>query len=194
MPFYHLANASDPVNDRQVRRRIKFEKAIRGPRFAVGDCYQVPADEWKGDSVQESFETAVGVGGQLTTFYKDLDPRQRALWKRWFHAYRSLGLAGGEYLNLYDVAFDEPEGHVVRKGEDLYYGFYAEAWPRSRKIELRGLDRARRYQVVDYASNEVIVEVSGAEPFLQRGFKGSLLLRARPLPAESRLLARPARR
>ena len=42
MPFYDLANASDPVNATQARNRVKVEKAIRGGTFPVGDCYQVP--------------------------------------------------------------------------------------------------------------------------------------------------------
>jgi len=36
--------------------------------------------EWTGSSVPESFESAVGTGAQLTTFYTALDERQRALW------------------------------------------------------------------------------------------------------------------
>jgi alpha-galactosidase len=180
MPYYHLANASDPMNPQQARRRIKIEKALRGPRFAVGDCYQVPADEWKGVSLQESFESALGTGAQLTTFYADLDPRQKELWGRWFREYRALRLDDGEYLNLYDIAFDKPEIHVVRKGEDLYFGIFAEAWSRKKKIELRGLDRSRRYQVYDYGNRVSLGEISGAAPFLEIGIKGSLLLRVRP--------------
>ena len=44
---YNVADASDPVNLYQVRRRIKVEKAFRGGSFCVGDCYQVPEDEWE---------------------------------------------------------------------------------------------------------------------------------------------------
>ena len=93
MPFYPLANASDPRSDAQARRRVKAEKAIRGPRFAVGDAYQVPADEWRGTSLREGFETAMGTGAALTTFYADLDARQLALWSRWFGEYRAQGPA-----------------------------------------------------------------------------------------------------
>ncbi len=181
MPFYDVANASDPVSTLQVRSRIKVEKAIRGGRFAVGDCYQVPIQEWTGYSVPESFESAIGTGAQLTTFYTQLDERQLSLWNRWFHEYRELDLSRAEYLNLYDLAFDKPEIHVVRKGGDLYFGIYADVWPRDKyKIELRGLEKNRDYQVYDYANRKELGIVKGSEPFLNIGFKDSLLLRVRP--------------
>ena len=183
MPFYDIANASDPVSTWMVRSRVKAEKAIRGGTFAVGDCYQIPMQEWDGYSVPESFETAIGTGAQLTTFYTQLDERQRALWNRWFHEYRDLGLASAEYVNLYDLAFDAPEVHVVRKGKAMYYGIYADAWARNKRIELRGLDKGVTYEVYDYANRKPLGEVKGAEPYLQIGFKNSLLLRVRPVGA-----------
>jgi alpha-galactosidase len=183
MPFYDIANASDPVSTWMVRSRVKAEKAIRGGTFAVGDCYQIPMQEWDGYSVPESFETAIGTGAQLTTFYTQLDERQRALWNRWFHEYRDLGLASAEYVNLYDLAFDAPEVHVVRKGKAMYYGIYADAWARNKRIELRGLDKGVTYEVYDYANRKPLGEVKGTEPYLQIGFKNSLLLRVRPVGA-----------
>jgi alpha-galactosidase len=181
MPWYHIANASDPVTTAQVRQRIKVEKAIRGPEFCVGDCYQVPLDQWKGSSVPESFESAMGTGAQLTTFYAKLDDSQRAKWERWFRLYRELDLARGEYLNLYDIAFDKPEVHVVRKGGDLYYGVFADVWPANRPIQLRGLDKGREYEVVEYATGRALGRVSGARPSIRHAFKDSLLLRVRAL-------------
>ncbi len=180
MPYYFIANASDPVSLAQVRRRVKLEKAIRGPSFCVGDCYQVPLDEWKGSSVPQSFETAMGVGAQVTTFYADLTGEQRREWQRWFRRYRELGLSSGEYLNLYDIAFDKPETHVVRKGADLFYGIFADYWPVSRRIELRGLDPAVEYEVEDYANEQVLGKISGRAPYLNKAFKDHLLLRVRP--------------
>jgi alpha-galactosidase len=183
MPYYDIANASDPVSTWMVRSRVKAEKAIRGGTFAVGDCYQIPMQEWDGYSVPESFETAIGTGAQLTTFYTHLDDRQKGLWSRWFHEYRDLGLASAEYVNLYDLAFDLPETHVVRKGKEIYYGIYADAWARNKPIELRGLDKDTTYEVYDYANRQALGEVKGSAPQLPVGFKGSLLLRVRPLAA-----------
>ncbi|MBI4659482.1 MAG: alpha-galactosidase [Verrucomicrobia bacterium] len=180
MPYYPIANASDPTNLVQVRRRVKLEKAIRGPTFCVGDCYQVPMNEWKGYSVPESFESAMGTGAQLTTFYAHLTDPQREKWIRWFRLSDELGLSSGEYLNLYDIAFDKPEIHVVRKGKDLFYGIFADLWPLNRPIELRGLSKSARYAVYDYANDRPLGVVSGAKPHLSIAFKDSLLLRVRP--------------
>jgi alpha-galactosidase len=182
MPYYPVANASDPTSAAQTRRRVKVERAIRGPSFGVGDCYQVPLDQWREVSVPESFESALGTGAGVTTFYKSLSAEQRERWKRWIALYRELKLYDGEYLNLYDVAFDKPEAHAIRKGEAIYYAFYAEYWGRNRPLELRGLDPARTYAVYDYANGRELGTVKGAEPKLAVGFKESLLVRVTPVP------------
>lgn len=181
MPYYPIANASDPVNPEQMRRRIKVEKALRGPTFCVGDCYQVPLQAWRGSSVPESFESAFGTGAQLTTFYAELTDEQRASWTRWFLLYRELGLSSGEYVNLYDIAFDKPEVHVVRKAGQTYYGMFAAYWPRNRRIELRGLDPAKTYELYDYANKRNLGRVPGKGASVSVSFKDSLLLRARPV-------------
>jgi len=176
MPFYNVASASDPVNLQQMRRRIKLEKAFRGPGFAVGDAYQVPEDEWPGYSVPESFESAIGTGAQVTTFFRDLSPEQLEKWKHWVAEYHRLDLPHGEYLNLYDLAWDRPEGHLIRKGERLYYAFYADYWSRRVRIELRGLEKGKVYRVKDYSRNVDLGTVSGDQPYLSRAFKDYLLL------------------
>jgi len=84
------------------------------------------------------------------------------------------------YVNLYDLAFDKPEVHVTRKGRDLYYGIFADIWPRNKKIELRGLDKNTTYEVYDYANRRSLGDLKGADPYLQIGFKDSLLIRVRP--------------
>jgi alpha-galactosidase len=181
MPYYGLANASDPTTLAQARRRIKEQKAIHGPTFAVGDCYQVPAHEWAGASIQESFETSIGCGAQLTTMHRHLDPAQAANWQKWFRSYRTLGLSRGEYLNLYDIAFDKPEGHVVRLGRELFYAFYSDGWSAADRIELRGLMPSVRYEIHDYVRGVRLCTLSREEPWLSVGFKDALLLRAVPL-------------
>jgi alpha-galactosidase len=156
------------------------EKAIHGGTFAVGDCYQVPIQEWYGSSVPEAFESAIGTGAQLTTFYTQLDKRQKELWSRWFQEYRQLGLANAEYRNLYDLAFDKPEIHVIQKGQELYYGIFAEAWSARKPIPLRGLDKNLTYAVYDYKNRVNLGTVKGSAPQIMAGFKESLLLRLTP--------------
>lgn len=181
MPYYNVANASDPTSLVQTRRRIKVEKAYRGASFAVGDCYQVPMDEWEGFSVPESFESAIGTGAQVTTFFTDLTPEQERTWKRWLEIYRQKGLAWSEYLNLYDIAYDLPEGHVVRAGDKMYYGFYSQAWSVGKPIELRGLEKGRLYKVYEYGRDEDLGTVSGDDPYIRRGFRDNLLLEVTPV-------------
>jgi len=181
MPYYNVATTSDPVDITQVRYRVKVEKAFRGPTFCVGDCYQVPINEYAGFSVPESFESAMGTGAQVTTFYSELTREQEKKWKRWFALYRRMGLSSGEYLNLYDLAFDRPEAHVVRKNGSLYYGFFAENWSNRIAIELRGLEQGKTYRVRDYANDIDLGTVSAGAPVIFRGFKEHLLLEATPL-------------
>ena len=181
MPFYNVATTSDPVNLVQVRRRVKVEKAFRGPTFCVGDCYQVPINEYEGFSVPESFESAMGTGAQVTTFYSALSRDQEKKWKRWIELYRRLGLSSGEYVNLYDIAFDRPEAHVVRKNGNLYYGFFAENWSKGASLQLRGLEKGRTYRVRDYANDLDLGTVSGDDPVIHHAFKDHLLLEATPL-------------
>jgi alpha-galactosidase len=184
MPFYGNASASDPINPTQMRRRVKAEKAIHGSTFAVGDSYQLPADEYSLTGVQQSFESAVGTGAKMTAQYADLDSAEIVLWKKWFDLYKNLGLSSGEYMNYYDIEFDAPEAHVVKKGNDIYYGFFASNWGKNKKIELRGLDKNKSYNVVDYANKKVIGTISSSEPYINYGFKESLLLKASPVIKE----------
>jgi alpha-galactosidase len=181
MPYYNVANSSDPVNLKQMRRRVKLEKAFRETGFCVGDCYQIPMDEWEGYSVPESFESALGTGAQVTTFFRDLSPEQAVKWKRWVALYRELGLAWSEYLNLYDTAFDSPEAHVMRKGDKLYYAFYADHWSLRKKIEFRGLEQGREYRITDWTSGSVLGTVSAEKPYINRSFKEHLLLELSPV-------------
>lgn len=180
MPYYDLANASDPINLLQTRRRIKVEKAIHGPTYAVGDCYQVPADEWSGFSVPQDFESAMGTGAQVTTFYTDLDVVQRGEWNRWVKEYNGKKLSSANYTNLYDIAFDRPEIHVVEKDGQLFYGLYEDLWSKTDSIELRGLRKGVDYEVYDYANNRKIAEVHGDRPFINIGFRNHLLIQVVP--------------
>jgi alpha-galactosidase len=180
MPFYQVSSASDPVDILQVRRRIKVEKAIHGPTFCVGDCYQIPKDEWSGFSVPESFESALGTGGQVTTFYSHLDSVQLKTWEKWVGKYRELKLSNAEYTNLYDIAFDKPEIHLVKKGNELFYGIFAEAWPKNEDIILRGLKEDVNYTVFDYKNDKMLGTVNGSNPVLNIGFTENLLIRVKP--------------
>jgi len=87
-------------------------------------------------------------------------------------------LSRGEYLgDLYDIGFDRPETHVIRKGEEMYYAFFARYW--SGTIELRGL-QDRTYHVVDYVNNKDLGTVHGPKATISADFEKNLLLEAQP--------------
>ena len=89
-------------------------------------------------------------------------------------------LSSGNYLNLYDLAWDKPEAHVIRKNGRIYYAFYAERWPKNQPLELRGLEQGKTYRVSDYVNGIDLGEVSTDEPSINHAFAGSLLIVADP--------------
>jgi hypothetical protein len=62
----------------------------------------------------------------------------------------------------------------------MYYGIFADVWPYTRPIELRGLDKDTTYEVYDYGNRKELGTVSGADPHLRISFKESFLLWVRP--------------
>jgi alpha-galactosidase len=87
-------------------------------------------------------------------------------------------LSRGEYAGrLYDIGFDRPEAHAVRKGGRMFYAFYADSFDGT--VELRGLGRVR-YAVRDYVGGKDYGAVSGQTARLRVKFEKYLLLEAAP--------------
>jgi alpha-galactosidase len=87
-------------------------------------------------------------------------------------------LSRGQYLGqLYDIGFDTPETHVIRKDQAMYYAFFAKQW--KGPVELRGLED-RNYSVVDYVTGKSFGTVSGHNAHLPVEFDQHLLLEVRP--------------
>ena len=114
-------------------------------------------------------------------------------------------------MNLYDIGFDYPETHTIKKDDTLYYAFYTHPWQQSGpgrlyrfgnefdtipgkqkqfdfpseqwkgKVELRGLDNKKRYKILDYGNNLEIGIIEGKNPFLDVSFPDYLLLEATPV-------------
>jgi hypothetical protein len=54
-------------------------------------------------------------------------------------AFAPIWPSEGEYLgSLYDIGYDRPEAHAIRKGEAFYYAFYARGRELGRVQGLRG--------------------------------------------------------
>ena len=104
--------------------------------------------------------------------------RQKA-WAFWTDLYAQKKLSQGEYLGgLYDIGFDRPEAHAIRKGDKLYYAFFAPRY--SGAVELRGLTAGGRYRVRDYVEGKDLGVVTGPAPRLNVAFRRNLLLEAAP--------------
>ncbi|HVN81592.1 MAG TPA: glycoside hydrolase family 36 protein [Terriglobia bacterium] len=187
-PTYQLGTAfeqpvtSDP-SDTQVTNRVKFLKAWFGPSAPVLEEYVglLGQKEPNGKPYEfraELFPRAIGTGAVVSTFSPVLN-ESHAQWTATYNKYR---LAEGEYLNLYDIGWDNPEGHVIRKEQKLYYGFFTRVPGEefNGKITLHGLSPGH-YRVTDYMQNRTIGEVAGPDPVISSSFRDSLLLMADPV-------------
>jgi alpha-galactosidase len=183
MPHFNMSVASDPESSFQIRSKGKTLKALMGDN--------VP---YFGDHVELSdgaidFASTVGVGGVVGTQFvlpdlvkkhttSDLTPEREKVFEKWLLIYKEKMLSRGEYLGeLYDIGFDRPEAHVIRKNKELYYAFFARHW--SGPIELRGL-QDRTYHIVDYVNNKDFGSVHGPKATISAEFSRHLLLEAQP--------------
>ncbi|HUO28560.1 MAG TPA: glycoside hydrolase family 36 protein [Bryobacteraceae bacterium] len=181
LPFLNMSVASDPESAWQVRTKGKTLKALAGDQVAYfGDHV---------DMYKDDFASAIGVGGVVGTNFTwpegsagrkrgDLTPVREQEFAKWIRIYKEKMLSRGEYLGtLYDIGFDRPEAHAVRKGGNMYYAFYAPEW--SGPITLRGLSQ-RAYRVTGYAEGKDFGTVHGPAATLHVQFQKHLLLEAEP--------------
>jgi alpha-galactosidase len=183
MPHFNMSVASDPESSFQIRSKGKTLKALMGDNIP-----------YFGDHVELSdgaidFASTVGVGGVVGTQFvlpnlvtkhstSDLTPARQKIFEKWLLIYKSKMLSRGEYLgDLYDIGFDRPETHVIRKGREMYYAFFARHW--SGAIELRGLQN-RTYHVMDYVNNKDFGRVHGPTATIPAEFDKHLLIEAQP--------------
>jgi alpha-galactosidase len=186
--------ASDPLSSWQVRSKGKSIKALMGARSS-----------YAGDHVElsdggDDFASSVGIGAVISskfTWPRDtehpvdklppggfvLNPEKEALWRKWVGLYKRHMLPKGEYLGaLYDIGFDKPEAHAIRKEGAMYYSFYAADW--NGPVQLRGLGGGR-YRVRDLFNEVDLGEVEAGGNSLKLAFKRFVLLQATPLEANA---------
>jgi alpha-galactosidase len=183
MPHFNMSVASDPESSFQVRSKAKTIKAL------MGDSIPYFGDHVELSDGADDFASTVGVGGVVGTQFVlpalvakrskfDLTPAHEKQFEKWLRIYREKMLSRGQYLGqLYDIGFDLPETHVIRKDQTLYYAFFARHW--KGPVELRGLED-RKYRVVDYVNGTSLGMVSGRDARLAVAFDKHLLLEVRP--------------
>ena len=188
MSFYNMTSinqavSSDPESSWQIRSKGKVYKAL------------IPQIAYYGDHVELSdngsdFASSFGIGavlGSKFTWPKDnpfvkesflLTPEKEKIMKKWLKLYNQKQLSKGKYLGeLYDIGFDKPETHVIKKDDTLYYAFYANHW--DGKIKLRGLTK-HRYKVYDYYNDKFLGTVELNKPDISVSFKKFLLIELIP--------------
>jgi alpha-galactosidase len=183
MPHFNMSVASDPESSFQIRSKGKTLKAL------MGDNIPYFGDHVELSDGANDFASTVGVGGVIGTQFvlpnlvkkhstSDLTPEREKVFEKWLQIYKGKMLSRGEYLGeLYDIGFDRPEAHAIRKGGEMYYAFFARNW--SGPIELRGL-QDRTYHVVDYVNGKDFGNVHGPKATISTDFEKHLLIEAHP--------------
>lgn len=183
MPYMNQPVSSDPTSSWQIRLKGKTFKALMGPTAAYyGDHVELSDNK-------DDFASTIGVGGIPGTKFTwpvgakkdskiDLTPEKEKVWEKWIKIYKEKMLPWGVYLgSLYDIGFDRPETHAIRKGSTMYYAFYADSW--EGQVELRGL-KNRTYQITDYVNQRHLGKVKGPAAKLKVKFDKYLLVEAKP--------------
>jgi alpha-galactosidase len=183
MPHFNMSVASDPRGSFQVRTKGKTIKGL------MGDDVPYFGDHVELSDNHDDFASTLGIGGVVGTQFVlpalvekhgrfDLTPEHAESFQKWLQLYQDKGLSRGQYLGtLYDIGFDRPETHVIRKEKKMYYAFFASIWKGA--LELRGLDD-RAYHVVDYVEGKDFGIVNGPVAHLSADFSKHLLLEATP--------------
>lgn len=179
MPYMNQAVSSDPLSSWQIRLKGKVYRAIF-------DQIAYYADHVELSDNGNDFPTQIGIGavvGSKFTYPKDnpdvkisylLTPEKEVWFKKWVGIYNDKMLSKGEYLNLYDLAYDKPETHAISKDGKMYYAFYADEWDGN--IVLKGLEN-KKYTVCEYTADPLkTYQIDGADPVINVTFKGNYLI------------------
>jgi len=186
MPYMNQPVSSDPTSSWQIRSKGKTYKALMGPNTPYyGD--HVELSDGRND-----FASSVGIGAVIGTKFVwpegvhlnresgeiSLTKAREKEWKKWLDIYLSNELPKQNYDgSLYDIGFDIPETHVIKKDKVLFYAFYSKNYKGT--VELRGLGNGA-YTVTDYVNQKDLGIVSNDKPIIEVEFEQYLLVEASP--------------
>ena len=173
--------SSDPLSSWQIRLKGKVYKALVEDIAYYGDHVEL-------SDGGNDFASTIGIGGVPGTKFtwpRDnptasssylLTPEKELAYKKWFTLYNNMMLSEGEYLgDLYDIGFDLPEAHVIRKDAALHYAFFADEW--MGEVQFRGLEPGAVYKVYDYVNDQDLGTITGDENGMELSFQGYKLLK-----------------
>ena len=189
LQYVNKTVSSDPLSSWQIRTKGYVLRAL------------APKTAYYGDHIELSdggndYPTQLGIGAILGTKFtwpKEnprlkkgeegylLTPEREALLKNALDIFYTKDLAHGEYVSgLYDIGFDNPETHVIRKDGVLNYAFYArEGAAPVQEVELRGLEAGHTYRLTDYYNHVDLGTVTASEKtVLPVSVEGALLVEA----------------
>jgi alpha-galactosidase len=189
MPYTNQFVASDPVGSAQVRSKGRIYKALAPNTAYYGDHVELCDNK-------NDFASTIGIGGVpgtkftwpednpfVTSGKYVLSPEKEKEWEKWIQIYKAHMLSKGEYQGgLYDIGYDVPETHVIRKSDTLFYAFYAKNW--EGKLSLKGLSD-QTYKIIDYANNKDLGIIEPGNSGLEVSFSNYLLVMAFPAKSTS---------
>ncbi len=193
LPYLNQTVASDPLDSWQVRLKGKTFRALYGRRESYsGDHVELTNRPWDPTLQKfiprgiEDFASTLAVGGVPASKFTlpgveqadsslILDGSRFEYYQNWLRISESEKLSEGDYLNLYDIAFDKPETHVIRKGDTYYYSFFSGQHFHG-TVELRGLPKGR-YRALDLLTRNDVSRVSSDSPFLNLDFDQSAIIK-----------------
>ena len=190
LPYVNKTVSSDPLSSWQIRLKGYVLRAL------------APKTAYYGDHIELSdggndYPTQLGIGaviGTKFTWPKEnprlekgspgylLTPEREALLRNALDIFYEKDLVHAEYVpGLYDIGYDRPETHLLRKDGALYYAFYTHGGP-AREVELRGLESGKKYQLTDYYNHvDLGLVTAGEKNLLPVEVDGALLLEAKPV-------------
>jgi len=193
LPFVNQTVASDPLNSWQVRLKGKTFRALCGDRESYsGDHVELTNRTWD-PALQkfiprgsEDFLSTLAVGGVPASKFTIAGVEQADsslilsgdklnAYERWLNIYTSEQMSKGEYLNLYDIGFDRPETHLIKRNDTYYYSFFTDGRFQG-EVQLRGLSRGR-YSASDLFRGRRFSFVRSDSPFLTLEFDRYALIK-----------------
>ncbi|MFC1483622.1 alpha-galactosidase [Candidatus Neomarinimicrobiota bacterium] len=201
--------ADPPLMTISTRHRVKAYKALLGATACVDNDFH--------ERYNDYFPVEVGCGGLITTKYTTLSEYEYDQFYKWYNLYNQHRLSSGEFLQLYDVGYDDPETYAIKKGNSYYYTFLKrgingpegvpwfeheveqrEAMLREFAGKLNQLPiwegevelrglEDREYSVFDLETDEPLGTVQGPTGVLNIAFRDHLIIRTMPLIDEGRV-------